>query len=110
MQIFIRISLQRTIVLEVEGNDTIASVKLKIQEQEEIPVALQRLVFSGVPLADDRTLADYGIQKESTLHLIVMNAQDGAATPVPALSAGSVFALSATLGLLAIIERRRKRG
>lgn len=71
MQICIKTITGKTIVVEAEGSNTIALIKEKIKDREGIPVNQQRLIFAGKTLEDERTLWDYNIHSDKSIHLIV---------------------------------------
>ena len=66
---FVKTLTGRTITLKVAASDTVFDVKELIQDAEGVPAHLQRVVFEKKHLDDDREIGEYGVRKDSTLHL-----------------------------------------
>jgi len=89
-QIFVKTLTGKTITLDVKAYDTIGNIKTKIQDKEHIPPEQQRLTHSSNDLEDSRTLSDYNIQKEATIHLL-LRLQGGAAAATTADEFNAMF-------------------
>ncbi len=57
--------------MNFETTETVESLKAKIYEKEGIPANEQRLIFAGKELNEGKTLGEYNIQKESTVHMVL---------------------------------------
>ena len=70
-QIFIKTLTGKSLTLVVRKEDSIKELKEKIQVKQGIPANQQRIVYAEKQLQDDKTLSDYDISKDATLHLVL---------------------------------------
>ena len=73
----------KTIKVDVNTGDTIATVKARIQEYHGFSMDGRpiELIFAGMRLEDGSTLADYNVQKEITLHMVIRQQIFNISTP-----------------------------
>jgi ubiquitin len=71
MQLFVKTLTGKTVTIDVEEGESIEDVKAKISEKEGIPPEQQRLIFGGQQLQDAKTLQDYDVGDDATLHLVL---------------------------------------
>lgn len=71
MQVFVKTFSGKTLTMEVEPDESIESVKNKLQDKEGIPPNQQRILFGGKQLDARKTISDYDIENESTMHLVL---------------------------------------
>ena len=83
MQIFVKTLTGRTVAIVVEEDDTILSVKTKLQEKDNVPVDEQRLIYGGHQLEDKRTLKFYNVGRDATIHLVLRLPGGGAVIATP---------------------------
>merc|ERR1712157_73557 len=71
MQLFVKTLTGKTVSIEVEEGEAIEDVKAKIAEKEGVPPEQQRIIFGGQQLQDGKTIDDYDIEDDCTLHLVL---------------------------------------
>ncbi|KAL7543922.1 hypothetical protein ACHAXR_013301 [Thalassiosira sp. AJA248-18] len=71
MQLFVKTLTGKTVSIEIEEGESIEDVKAKIAEKEGIPPEQQRIIFGGQQLQDGKTVDDYNIGDDATLHLVL---------------------------------------
>ena len=71
LQVFVKTFAGKTLTVEVEPDESVESLKNKLQSKEGIPPNQQRILFGGKQLDSKKSISDYGIEDESTMNMVL---------------------------------------